>query len=45
LCLQIMRSVASRDTGQLEAAQQQAVERAEIIKELLESEWIAVTYR
>ena len=45
LCQQIMGSVASRETGQLEAAQQQAVERAEIIKELLESEWIAVTYR
>jgi two-component system chemotaxis response regulator CheB len=45
LCRQMMGSLESRNTSQLEAAQRQAIERAKIIKELLESEWVAATYK
>jgi two-component system chemotaxis response regulator CheB len=41
LCWLIIQSGSSYDKKRLEAAKRQAVERAEIIKELLEGEWIA----
>ena len=45
LCRQMTEAAASRDTRQLEAAEQQALERAKMIKELLESEWIDAASR
>ena len=40
LCRQMGSFARQEDMGQLEAAQRQANERANIIKELLESEWV-----